>query len=73
MSFPYQNGDIILARVPNGKIYYVKIVTVSSARKEVRALFDDGSISCISWQNVFDGWLLSTFTVSVYCFIGYKL
>ena len=55
MSFPYRHNDVVLARVPSGRIYYVKIQSVSNARKECIAQFDDGSVSPVNWSNIFDG------------------
>ena len=55
MSFPYLINDVVLARVPNGKIYYTKIRSISLARKECVTEFDDGSIATVDWTNIFDG------------------
>ena len=55
MSFPYLINDVVLARVPNGKIYYTKIKSISLARKECVAEFDDGSLATVDWTNIFDG------------------
>ncbi|KAL5265167.1 hypothetical protein ACHWQZ_G006048 [Mnemiopsis leidyi] len=54
MSFPYLINDVVLARVPNGKIYYTKIRSISLARKECVTEFDDGSIATVDWTNIFD-------------------
>ena len=55
MSFPYLINDVVLARVPNGRIYYTKIRSISLARKECVTEFDDGSIATVDWTNIFDG------------------
>ena len=55
MSFPYRVNDVVLARVPNGNIYYTKLKSISHANKECVAEFDVGSIATVDWTNIFDG------------------
>ncbi|XP_063675381.1 mucin-2-like [Bolinopsis microptera] len=70
MSFPYHINDVVLARVPNGKIYYTKIRSISLARKECVAEFDDGSVAAVDWINIFDVAAETDVIVCVVCKLG---